>query len=488
MAKCDGFGALGSPLECGVKAATDGALENMAMKFMESYDAFLKDFMTSWLGKGVTVDLTGVSVEWFKLTSSVMTVFLVTLGLMIAGIKVIRSKNGKPAREVFESLARVVFVSTAGAIIVQVFLAGGDAYGKWILDKAGLDAQTFTVVTAATTGFPGIGLILGFFGILTVLCQWALMFIRGALLPVLVGFWPITAAMNMLDGEGKAFERLTRWIIAFVIYSPIAASIYALAWRMKGGDDGLGGVVNGWILIVMAVLALPAIMRLVAPAASAVGKMAGGVMAAGITAAVVGGGIAVGAAVASGGASAGAGAAAKAGSSGGQAAGKGGGGGGSPAGGGQKAIGGGGSGGSSPLALEGGGGGGSPAGGGKDSQSSSSGSGSSSGGQGNSGQAQGSPASSGGSGSGSSSGGQGNSGQAQGSPASSGGGRSPGSGRHSQGQAASGSGTSAAAGSSKSSGAKGNQAKRGEGGWKAAEGVAEKAKGSGTAEGMIDDE
>lgn len=463
MAKCDGFGALGSPLECGVKAATDGALENMAMKFMESYDAFLKDFMTSWLGKGVTVDLTGVSVEWFKLTSSVMTVFLVTLGLMIAGIKVIRSKNGKPAREVFESLARVVFVSTAGAIIVQVFLAGGDAYGKWILDKAGLDAQTFTVVTAATTGFPGIGLILGFFGILTVLCQWALMFIRGALLPVLVGFWPITAAMNMLDGEGKAFERLTRWIIAFVIYSPIAASIYALAWRMKGGDDGLGGVVNGWILIVMAVLALPAIMRLVAPAASAVGKMAGGVMAAGITAAVVGGGIAVGAAVASGGASAGAGAAAKAGSSGGQAAGKGGGGGGSPAGGGQKAIGGGGSGGSSPLALEGGGGGGSPAGGGKDSQSSSSGSGSSSGGQGNSG-------------------------QAQGSPASSGGGRSPGSGRHSQGQAASGSGTSAAAGSSKSSGAKGNQAKRGEGGWKAAEGVAEKAKGSGTAEGMIDDE
>lgn len=294
------------PVGCVVQKVTDDSTTNFAQAMMAGYDSALKNFATSWLGKGMMVDLSGPSVDWFKMSTSVVTLFLVTLGLMFAGIKTLRDRNGRPVREVFEALGRVVFVSAAGSLAVQVFVVGGDAYGQWILKNAGLDTGSFVVSMEVVGRAPGLAIILGLFGILTVLCQWGLMFVRGALLPLLAGYWPIAASAAMLEGGKKSFEGVTEWLIAFVVYSPIAASIYALAWRLKNGDEGLGGVVNGWILIVLAVLTLPALMRLIAPVSSAMGRMAGGVMATGITAAAVGAGVAVGAAVVTGGASAGA--------------------------------------------------------------------------------------------------------------------------------------------------------------------------------------
>ena len=307
MADCSGVNPAFNPIGCTAQAVGNDAVANFADAMMKSYDLILKQFATSWLGKGIMVDLsTSGSLEWFKMSISVFTLLLTTLGLIVAGVKTMMERNGRSTREVLEALGRVVFVTAAGSLAVQVFVVGGDWFGQWILSAAGLDAGTFTVTAAAMASAPGLAIIIGIFGILTVLCQWGLMYVRGAILPLLVGWWPVAAAGAMLEGGKKGFEGVTKWILAFVIYSPVAASIYALAWRLKSGGDGVGGVINGWILIVLAVLTLPALMRLIAPAASALGKMAGGVMAMGITAAVVGAGVAIGAAVATGGASAGA--------------------------------------------------------------------------------------------------------------------------------------------------------------------------------------
>lgn len=293
------------PWECAPKSIMNDAITNMAKALLEGYDALLRTFMTSWLGKGVQVDLDGLSVQWFTESTSIITLFLVTIGLMIAGFRTFTARNGQPLAQVSKQLLIVIFISSGGALLAQTFIVGGDAYGKWIIESAGLDASSFFVTIKVVNELPGVAIILGFFGILAVLCQWVLMFIRGALLPVLIGFWPVGAASSMLESKSsKMFDGITAWIIAFIIYSPVAASIYALAWRLKGGGDGLPGVINGWTLIILAVVALPAIMRLVAPAANAMGKMAGGAMAMGITAGIASAGVAVGAAVATGGASA----------------------------------------------------------------------------------------------------------------------------------------------------------------------------------------
>lgn len=301
-------GSVPKAVENAVESWTDSAVGQFAKAMMEGYDYVLKEFMTSWLGKGILVDMDGPSVSWFQQSMGLVSVFLVTLGLMFAGIRVMLDRNGKPLKEVVENLGKVLFVTFAGTSLVQVFVIGADAFNKWILDAAGLSANV--EATAAAVGAPGVAILLGLFAIITVLIQWVLMFVRGALLPLLVAWWPVAAAASMLKGGDSTFKGVTRWILAFLIYSPVAACIYALAWRMKNGQEGIGGVINGWVLIALAVLALPALLRLLTPAVEAVGRMAAGTMALGVAAGTIVAAGAVGAAVYSGGASAAAGGAA----------------------------------------------------------------------------------------------------------------------------------------------------------------------------------
>ncbi|MBT1620587.1 hypothetical protein N8D74_17835 (plasmid) [Curtobacterium flaccumfaciens] len=348
---------IASPALCAVKqgvgAAASSAASNgfkqAAETMFAAYDDVMKQFLTSWVGAGFQVSLDNKATSWFQDTTLPITIMLLTLGLIVAGARVMYSHRGEPFQEAMTALGKTVAVITLGTAAIQIFVWGGDAYGQWILKVSGISATAGYVDAAFATTSPGLALILGLIGVLAVGIQWVIMFVRQALMLLLNAFWQVSAAYAVLRRGEQAFEKITAWIIAFIIYSPLAASIYAFAWRLKNGQDGAGGVIYGLMLIGLAVIALPAIMRLLVPASGALGSAIGGAMALGAAAAVVQAGVAVGAAVATGGASAGASGAGAAGAG----AGAGGGAAGGVAGGGEVAAsGGGGAGGgdSSPVA------------------------------------------------------------------------------------------------------------------------------------------
>ncbi|GAA1821392.1 hypothetical protein [Agromyces neolithicus] len=301
---------------CAGNALTDSASDNFAKSMAEGFDQIFKEFATSWIGQGMLVDLNSANVEWFKYSLSMITAFLAVIGIAIAGARVAYYHRGEEFGQIMRALARLIFVATAGTAAVSILLLLGDSFGKWVLDSAGLTATTLVVSSAITAIAPGLAIVLGLFGILAVMCQWGIMLVRGAILPLLIGFWPTAAAVAMIKGGEQAFDGVTKWLLAFIIYSPIAASIYALAWRLNSNVNDLAGVVTGVILIILAVAALPALMRLLGPVSSALGKATGGGMAMGVTSTAVAAGVAVGATVATAGAAgAGAGAAAAGGGS-----------------------------------------------------------------------------------------------------------------------------------------------------------------------------
>jgi len=271
-----------------------------------AYDDVMKQFLTSWVGAGFQVSLDNKATSWFQDTTLPITIMLLTLGLIVAGARVMYSHRGEPFQEAMTALGKTVAVITLGTAAIQIFVWGGDAYGQWILKVSGISAKAGYVDAAFATTSPGLALILGLIGVLAVGIQWVIMYVRQALMLLLNAFWQVSAAYAVLRRGEQAFEKITAWIIAFIIYSPLAASIYAFAWRLKNGQDGAGGVIYGLMLIGLAVIALPAIMRLLVPASGALGSAIGGAMALGAAAAVVQAGVAVGAAVATGGASAGA--------------------------------------------------------------------------------------------------------------------------------------------------------------------------------------
>lgn len=277
------------------------------------WDSLTKGFLTSWLDVGLLVDLDAGSVSWLTAQLQVISILLATVGLMVAAIWTMIHHRGEKAAKVIKSMFTVVLVSTAGVGLMQVILVGGDAFSTWILDSAGVtvDGRGSLPVAALVASSPGLAILAGIFGIIATIIQWGIMLVRSALLPLLVGVWPVAAAASMIGGAEQAFSKITTWIIAFTIYKPVAAIVYAYAWKTKSGEDGLGGVINGLILIILAVVALPAIMRLVSPGTSAMGGSGGGGMALAGGAALVGAGVAAGTAILSGGGSAAVGGAAK---------------------------------------------------------------------------------------------------------------------------------------------------------------------------------
>jgi len=296
-----------------VGAVASNGFKQAAETIFSSYDDIIKQFLTSWVGSDFLVALDNKATAWFQDTSLPITILLLTVGLIVAGIRTMYSQRGEPFGEAMRSLARVVAVTSFGTVLIQILVWGGDAYAEWILKVSGTSATAGYVDAGFAASSPGLALLFGLVGVLAVGIQWVIMFVRQAMLLLLNAFWPMSASYAMLRQGQQAFEKITAWIIAFIIYSPLAASIYAFAWRLKSGQDGAGGVIYGLMLIILAVIALPAIMRLITPVAAALGNASGGAMAMGFTAAAVSAGVAVGAAVATGGAAAGAGAGAGAG-------------------------------------------------------------------------------------------------------------------------------------------------------------------------------
>lgn len=312
---------IGGPVVCAAKNGVDSAVSSAASNgfkqaaetIFSSYDDIIKQFRTSWVGSDFLVSLDNKATTWFQDTSLPITILLLTVGLMVAGIRTMYTQRGEEFGEAMRNLARVVAVTSFGTVLIQILVWGGDAYAEWILKVSGTSATAGYVDAGFAASSPGLALLFGLVGVLAVGIQWVIMFVRQAMLLLLNAFWPMSASYAMLRQGQQAFEKVTAWIIAFIIYSPLAASIYAFAWRLKSGQDGAGGVLYGLMLIILAVIALPAIMRLITPVAAALGNASGGAMAMGFTAAAVSAGVAVGAAVATGGAAAGASAGAGAG-------------------------------------------------------------------------------------------------------------------------------------------------------------------------------
>lgn len=302
----DGAGeAAQGAVDDAVTSAVDSGARSLGEAMMGAWDALMKKFLTVWLDQGLLVDLEGDQVHWLSNALRTLTVPFAVIGIMIACVWTMMNHRGDRMRTALEALFRVFLVSTLGTAFVALMVPVGDKFGQWILSNAGVTVNGWQ--SAAAAGIvqtqPGLAILAGIFGALSVFFQWVIMLARVVVLPLLVAIWPTTAAAAMIRGGEQSFASVTRWIIAFLLYKPAAAIVYAFAWRLKSDDD-ISTVINGLLLLIMAVLALPVLLRLMTPAANAMGSAAGGGMSLAATGAIVATGVAAGAAIVTGGTSA----------------------------------------------------------------------------------------------------------------------------------------------------------------------------------------
>lgn len=229
------------------------------------------------------------------------TAAAVVLSVIISGVKMAWEQRAEPGKELVTAWFRFVLISAGGVTALNMMLAAGDAFSVWILDSSldcdlSGDKNCFGRNITAMLGLAsmnGIGIILVIiFAVMAAaasIIQIGLMLMRNGLLVVLAGILPLSASMTNTDIGRSMFKKSTTWLLALVLYKPTAAIIYATAFRLSGSDvfggkDDILRVLSGLMLMIVALVALPALQKFITGAVSATasGNAAGaGAMAAG---------------------------------------------------------------------------------------------------------------------------------------------------------------------------------------------------------------
>src|SRR5699024_9554230 len=271
-----------------------------------------------------------------------VAIAIVVLSIIVAGVRMAVDQKGQHGIDLAKSLGIFIVAAGAGTAAVSMLTIGGHEISVALLDASlecdeGSGRQCFgegmaRVLNLDPTGVFGwnalgvfwtvlLGIVLAVVGLI----QLVLMYLRTIIISALLGFLLVAAAGTSMKVGRQMWEKYAGWMLAFILYEPAAAAIYATAFYpitdFGTGDavatemmDQFWGALGGIVLMVLALFALPALMELLVPAASAMvgaagGGMAGGMMAAG-TMAVAGGAKTV-AAAKTGGATAGTGGAAR---------------------------------------------------------------------------------------------------------------------------------------------------------------------------------
>ncbi|UOD83458.1 hypothetical protein [Paenarthrobacter ureafaciens] len=326
---CEGLDAFSIGCHAGeaLEDVANDAVKNMAKAIADAVGQTVQTLGTFWVNVG-TPNLTAAPggstasdpVLFLQNSLWFWTAALAVLSVLVGAAKMMIERRGAPLRDLVRSLATLIVVSGAGVAAVGLLTVAADQFSAWIItnstDGTSFNENITTMLQLSSTSPIGsiMIILLGLIAILASVMQIVLMIVRGGLLVVLTGIFPTAAAFTNTEAGKGWFQKCTAWLIAFILYKPAAAIVYATAFQLSGskifGNVGDGKdfgsslltTVTGLALMVIALFAMPALMRFVTPM---VGAVAGGegAMAAGAVGALASGAIHMGSAGRGGGSS-----------------------------------------------------------------------------------------------------------------------------------------------------------------------------------------
>ncbi|SCX60426.1 hypothetical protein SAMN03159343_4094 [Klenkia marina] len=310
-------------LGCQAGQAVDDAIVDLAEKIVAAVGDLTTTLATFWIDTPSPDVATSSAVSFVQGTLTWFVLAIAVLSVLVAALKMAWERRAQPGSDLARSLVQLLIVSGAGLTGIGLLVTAADASAAWIIDRStddfGADLVRLLNLTDGDVAVLAVIVIIvvGLIALLASIVQIALLIVRNGFLVVLAGILPLSAAATNTAAGRQWFGKACSWLLAFILYKPAAAIVYATAFQLIGenaSDDRLTTALTGLVLMILALLTLPALMRFLTPlVGAAAGGGGGGAAAVG---AVATGAIAMrtakgatGAAAAGGGRSAGAGAA-----------------------------------------------------------------------------------------------------------------------------------------------------------------------------------
>lgn len=260
--------------------AVDNAVTQWALAVLESASNALLKLSTAWVGVSVP-DLTvsDSTVGFVHDTTHLLVIALAIGSLIVAGIQLAISRKGDGALQILQGLLTLALVSAVSVGTAQLLVEASDEFSVWVLDLAmpeGTEdfAQSILQFGDLSAGLGYVVLIvLGLAAMIATVIQIGLMFIRSSMLILLVGILPLAGAAYFTKWGRAWLWKLIAWFFAFLMFKPAASIIYAVAIKLLTGEtwsevsgDELIRFITGVVMLVLAVLALPALITFMVPA------------------------------------------------------------------------------------------------------------------------------------------------------------------------------------------------------------------------------
>lgn len=198
------------------------------------------------------------------------------------------------AMSVGAQIFRMIVAGSLYIIAVPLLVDAGDATATWLLDQA-MDVEVegdFSVLagsSAALSANVGTSFLLLLVMLLGAFVNFIFMIFRDVMFLILVSFIVVLAAASGTEAGNEAWRKANGWLLALLLFKPVAGGIYALGFRLireqdtdaaTAGDAFLNGLVStltGLLVLLLAALALPALIKFIAPVAAAgAGAFSGG--------------------------------------------------------------------------------------------------------------------------------------------------------------------------------------------------------------------
>lgn len=185
---------------------------------------------------------------------------------------------------------RVIFFSGAGLGAIALLLQFGDVVSPWLVQNISggtfedgigqLTGGTSAVVSGESVGILVCLLVLLPLAMLGALLNMMFVIFSYGMVVVIAGLLPLAAAASFTEKGNHQLQKIIGWIVALVLFKPVAAVIYGVGIAMMRGITGgvtgaqPGGqtvmqMLYGVVIIGAASFALPALLRIVAPAVAA---------------------------------------------------------------------------------------------------------------------------------------------------------------------------------------------------------------------------
>jgi hypothetical protein len=264
------------PLGCAAQTVANSAIDQFVQKIGEGLNKLFELLATSWFNvpspdvanSTVVRSLSG-DLRW-------ITIYIAILGMLFGLGRMAWELKATPALTILRMIINLVAVSALGATIVAILVDAGDQFAPWVVSRATGEPFSSSILTgllnpSTLQSNVAIGLIVGLLAMLGTLAQVIFMVVRGAMLIVLVALLPTIAAGTATEEGMARFKKMLALVLAFVCYKPAAAIIYAAGLRLMhgGGQQPLMSMMYGMTLIILAALALPAVIKFLAPVAGA---------------------------------------------------------------------------------------------------------------------------------------------------------------------------------------------------------------------------